>query len=101
MRKLIEYKGSEIVCDNPVCDYSVQTRKEHYADFLNQPCPKCGENLLTEKDYKSVLSLFKFVDFVNRWFSWVTIFMKKPIETKIVRIHTHDGIKIDEVDNIE
>jgi predicted nucleic-acid-binding Zn-ribbon protein len=70
-----------IVCDNPNCDYKVvNTGKNSFQDiskYINKPCPKCGCNLLTEKDYLTGLQLEKIINFVDKWFSWLTIFSKK------------------------
>lgn len=39
-------------CDNPKCDWTDKTiTLDNYKDWLNVPCPKCGENVLTEEDY--------------------------------------------------
>ena len=43
-----------IKCDNPECDYRDDTATyEEYDKWLNKPCPKCGENLLTEADLEA------------------------------------------------
>ena len=50
-QKNIEFTGGGIVCDNPTCDYEDNTvLVEDYKNWINKPCPKCGENLLTEQD---------------------------------------------------
>ena len=50
-QKNIEFIGGGIVCDNPACDYEDNTvLVEDYKNWINKPCPKCGENLLTEQD---------------------------------------------------
>lgn len=42
-----------IKCDNEECDYVDPTvQYEEYPNWLNKPCPMCGENLLTEKAYQ-------------------------------------------------
>ena len=44
-----------IKCDNEKCDYADPTvQYEEYPNWINKPCPACGENLLTEKAYKDV-----------------------------------------------
>lgn len=52
-----------IQCDNPNCDFKDKTVKyEDYPKWVNKPCPKCGCNLLTEKDYnicKAIVSITK------------------------------------------
>lgn len=64
-----------VKCDNPTCDYTVPNpTKEVGVDltpYLNMPCPKCGENLLTETDLKRYNRTSKVVRFVDKYFSWV------------------------------
>lgn len=44
---------SGLKCDS--CDYkNMSIQLEDYPNWVNNPCPKCGENLLTEADYESV-----------------------------------------------
>jgi hypothetical protein len=61
----MEVNYSGIKCD--CCDY----RDDHvqfsdYKDYINRPCPKCRENLLTEEDYKRSLQLIRAVTVANR-----------------------------------
>ncbi len=99
MRKLIEMSQEYlIVCDNKNCDYKVPNKtKDPNASikkYLNKPCPKCGENLLTEKDYKDSETLMRYINWINKWFSWITIFIPKNKEKKVT-VHVHNGINID------
>lgn len=56
-----------IKCDNPNCDFKdMGVRVEDYDKWLNRPCPKCGADLLTEKDYKTVKHLLKFTKLINK-----------------------------------
>ena len=53
-------------CDNPNCDYSDMTVPfEDYESSVNKPCPKCGENLLTQEDYDQIVQLRNAVDILN------------------------------------
>ena len=57
MAKAVEAICYGIKCDNPNCDY-----KDMSVRYLNKPCPKCGQNLLTKHDYnvaKMVMGLCK------------------------------------------
>ncbi len=103
-RKLIEKsQESLIVCDNiPDCDFAIPYSKEEEYDtkkYINQPCPKCGENLLTEDDYLQHEKINRAVDFLNKWFSWITIFYSKKSWDKrnTISVHVHDGVKIKQV----
>ena len=54
MRKLIEKQQNSLVCDNPKCDYTVDCTDDTEKSlvlFIDKPCPKCGETLLTKEDY--------------------------------------------------
>ena len=100
MRKLIEkQQKSLVICDNPDCDYTVPYTDEtekYLVLFINKPCPKCGENLLTIEDYLQYQKLMNVVNFINRWFSWITIFYpKKACEKRqSVSVHVHNGVKV-------
>ena len=51
-----------IKCDNKACDYKDDSvRYEDYKEYVNKPCPKCGHNLLTKKDYFITKFLVKLV----------------------------------------
>lgn len=100
MRKLIEIEQEKtIVCDNPSCDFEVLNSEDTPSiieSFLNVICPKCGENLLTEDDLYNHLKVVKTVNWINKWFSWITIFSFKKSKQKYVgTCTTHKEIKIE------
>lgn len=67
MKEALEMRIYGIKCDNPNCDYNdMKVEFKEYDKWLNKPCPKCGENLLTEKDYKSTKTLIGFVKVMNK-----------------------------------
>lgn len=100
MRKLIylENQQNMIVCDNPKCDYVIPNpTKNPLVDirmYINKPCPECGENLLTEKDYHDWIKFKKVVNWVNKWFSWITIFMPKNKKYTNASAHIHNSVDI-------
>ena len=99
MRKLIISRTDKLIeCDNEKCNFTIPYN-EKLGDFsfmfINFPCPECGDNLLTEKDYLLHQKLIKSVDFINKWFSWITIFIPKSEETESIKIHVHNGIKVE------
>ena len=66
MKKNIEYSVRGIKCDNPECDYVDENVSYlDYPSWVNKPCPKCGENLLTEEDYLKVKSMVDLMDTLN------------------------------------
>lgn len=96
LRKIIEVsQENAVVCDNVNCDFAIQNKNtdEDIRRYINVPCPKCGENLLTKEDYLQWVALHKYVDFIIKWFSWLTIFIKEPKERKVIETHVHDGVK--------
>lgn len=53
-------------CDNPTCDWKGEHIKfEDYKNHINEECPKCGENILTEDDYMNAVLFHAAVDIVN------------------------------------
>jgi hypothetical protein len=58
------------------------------------PCPKCGENLLTQKDYNDFEKISKMINWVNKWFGWLLFFSRKNNVRSKSTIHVHDGYKI-------
>ena len=62
MKPTLEISG--IKCDS--CDYrNPDIVFNDYDNWLNKPCPKCGENLLTQADYDTVQVLSHMVEFSN------------------------------------
>ena len=101
MRKLIEINQEHIIeCDNPECDYAVANPSGDpnvdLTEYLNQECPKCGDNLLTEEDLRDYMIVLKLINRLNWWFSWVTIFRRKNKKREEVSLKVHDGIKMNE-----
>jgi len=58
----IEFRG--IKCDNPKCDFIDMTveYKDYKGKWLNKPCPKCGDNLLTKADMQTCKDLTETVN---------------------------------------
>jgi len=85
-----------VKCDNPLCDYEVSndTKDPNNPDlkeYLNRPCPKCGENLLTEKDYKEFLKMMKLVRIINKMSRFLRIKPKSDDKQVLVSVNCHDG----------
>lgn len=94
-------------CDNPNCDYSTnEVDNSKLEEWIGRPCPKCGENLLTQEDYENAKHVLDGLDFVNslnpEQLKQFNNFMGKILPTDIpevpanARIHveTHKGIKM-------
>ena len=103
-RNIIEIDELEngIVCDNEVCDYVIPKSEMilPLESYVNKPCPKCGENLLTEKDYKLSINFKKIVNIINFLFSWMTIFKSPEKDNYTYRKASfHDKIKFEKEDD--
>jgi uncharacterized HAD superfamily protein len=62
----IKIASGGLQCDSPTCDWTDPTVKvEDYKKWLNAPCPKCGENVLTEEDLTNTLTLHNLVKLFN------------------------------------
>lgn len=62
----IEVTQSGLQCDNPGCDWKDENITfDNCADWRNKPCPKCGENVLTDEDYINSETLRLSADFLN------------------------------------
>ena len=101
-RKLIEVSQENlVVCDNPSCDHKVPfTADKHdhlIHELINCPCPKCGENLLTEADYLQYMKARKTIAWINKWFSWIAYFYSKDSwenKRKSTYMKVHEGVHI-------
>lgn len=66
MEQNVEIKAGGLKCDNPKCDWRDDTiAVDTYAQWVNKPCPKCGENLLTEEDYRNAETLLAVAHIMN------------------------------------
>ena len=100
MRKLIELKKQDnlVVCDNVTCGVTIaastDTPIEEMKQYINKPCPECGRNLCTQKDYDNYVSIMKVINWMNKYFSWLTFFAKEKKTPTEVVIKSYNGIRI-------
>ncbi len=86
----LEYTG--LKCDN--CDYKDENiDRSEFENYINRPCPECGENLLTFNDYLNVLILENAVYDVNELNFGKKV---KKEDIKTVNINTHGTITFEE-----
>lgn len=53
-------------CDNPDCDYEdMSIPFSDYEKSIGKSCPKCGENLLTQKDYDEIINMIDSAEILN------------------------------------
>ncbi len=68
-----------------------------YYNSIDKPCPKCGANLLTEKQYDECIKMYKTVEIVNKvgnvlkWINpfhyWRLVFGDKRTEKSLLIKH--------------
>lgn len=95
MKKLVlieKLEQMDVVCDNPKCDYKERIEAKQLSTYLYKYCPICGEILLTDADYVNYQNMIKVIDFINRWFGWIAIFIKQSDKKKLVSVHHHDKV---------
>ena len=74
MKNAMETIISGIQCDNQTCDYhDDDVKHSDYGSWLNKPCPKCGDNLLTEVDMHALKVIIAATDAVNDMFIGVDL----------------------------
>ena len=97
MQQLIELSKDQIICDDPKCDYIFEVSSEGIEEdinvklFINMPCPQCGENLLTVEDYLTGRRFKATVNWLNKWFSWLTLIFPVKKNSGVLSVHAHKG----------
>lgn len=60
----VEIISHGLQCDH--CDWSDETiPMNDYKSWINAPCPKCGENLLTQEDFDLTDDMTKITNIIN------------------------------------
>lgn len=54
-----------IKCDANGCDFAEDHEVSRYRELLNKPCPKCGANLLDERQLVSIEATLAMVELFN------------------------------------
>ena len=98
MKKLIEICQEYLIeCDH--CDYKIINESKDpntsIKEYINMPCPICGSNLLTEKDYHDNLTLLSVINWMNKWLGWIAYFIPNKY-VKNVSIKVKDGINLED-----
>ena len=63
----MDFNISGLKCDNPSCDYvNPDIPFEQYEQYVNCPCPKCGQSLLTPQAYKMCLAMKSMGNFITK-----------------------------------
>lgn len=63
----IDLSIAGIKCDNEQCDYiNENVSFEDYEAWLDKPCPKCGDNLLTKEDLDATRQLIEIAKLFDK-----------------------------------
>ena len=93
MPKIVEYHIAGIKCDH--CDWRNDNVKvEDFDLWLNVPCPKCRQNLLTQVDYDLSRRLIFIMKWTNRLFGWTAYFFKPKMYWSKVETNGTGEVKI-------
>lgn len=83
--KAIEFDIHGIKCDNPNCKWEDMSVKFDPDYWLNKPCPKCGANLFTPQDYKTMKRIIKIAKVLNIIF-WPIVKLSSKKEYKRLNV---------------
>lgn len=62
----MEMNVGGLKCDNPSCDWNdMSISFDEYPNYINYPCPECGDNILKEEDYQQLLQMQNAVHTLN------------------------------------
>lgn len=65
---LIQARFQGIKCDNDKCGWKdMSVKQEEYPDWIDKPCPCCGENLLTRECYEEGLLQLEATENLNNF----------------------------------
>ena len=68
LEDVVQVKYTGIKCDNEECGWEDKTvTDDQYQNYIDKPCPCCGENLLTREAYENVMRMKAFVMQANEW----------------------------------
>lgn len=110
---ITEIQSGGLKCDNPECDWADMTISESdYPKWLNAPCPKCGQNVLTDQDYENVKTVRAAIEFINSLSEEQLAEMSDLVPDDIkeqmsgfdkirFKVETHDKISIKPVENTD
>lgn len=96
--KLIDLHQEILIkCDNPSCDFEIPNPtgdpNQDVSKYINVLCPKCSQNLLTPEDYENAKRFMNYVNWINKYFGWLSFFFRKK-KTSTMVINVHKGFNI-------
>lgn len=97
MRRLIHFDRNDagvLHCDNEQCGHDLDRGAVEWGEHLiSMPCPMCGESLLTRADYEHTETLFRVIEWLNKWFSWLPWVAAERDDPRLctLSMRSHDG----------
>ena len=101
MKPIEIIQGTDIIiCDNTECDFTIKSTLDQaenldFSPYLNMPCPKCGENLLTEQDFRLATASLSLINAFNKKIDKGSIELDTEDSRVYAKVKFYNGIKID------
>lgn len=96
-KKLLHIRQQDFLkCDNESCDFVLKDKASDRTEesYINEPCPECGENLLTEDDFVRHRKVLGFIKLINKWFGWLGTYPDDERNEVVREINCHKKINI-------
>lgn len=96
----LEMIDLSLICNRKLCKFEIGgIRYKDIAKWLNKPCPKCGDNLLTMKDFDRMVYVKQIQNLVNsltlKQLSLLGLEKRKKSNKKsIITVNTHKKISV-------
>lgn len=90
-KKIIHNAGMRLRCD--ACDHVMPMPGAFGPELIGYPCPKCGSDMLTQKDFEAMKTMLGTIDAMNALFG--DMGSEEPgDEALMVRVQLHDDAVI-------
>lgn len=65
-----DIRFSGLVCDNPECSWKgPHIKYDDWEDYINSPCPECGEVILTSQDFEDARRMISWLNLLEEFSS--------------------------------
>jgi len=92
MNQAVTFKSGGLHCDNVECDWADETIQfEDYQSHIDAPCPKCGENILTQADFDTAQEIKDFAEFMQHLAEKIDLPVDDTDERRVVVEFKGDG----------
>lgn len=107
--ELVQVEDQHLHCDNEECGYEHFDKDIDYQDlskWVDFPCPKCGQSLLTQEDLEATNQLTAYVNMINGFSEEELKTLSDSIPEEVKQqmkehISQETGIPLDEIDKSE